>query len=469
MEQRNGRIDRKLQRAERVYCRYFVLPQRAEDKVLDTLVRKTATINEELGSLTPVVVRRMSRVLDRGIAHAEVEELSGALEAIDPKRKPDAASSIIDDELEAVRRRRAVLEGEIAELREMLAEARRWLDLDHRHFRAALSAGLELLGAEPLAPVDPAEAAQDPASARWRLPDLDQRSDATWVGTLDTLRPPRERKQKLWDWRRDTEIRPVVFQATEHLDDEVVHLHLEHRVVRRLLGRFLAQGFVHDELSRACVCLSRDPEPKVLVLGRLSDRVDRRARLHDEIVILSAEWVEPELREDGALELLDPESAAARAVLTELDTSLAEPSLRKVPAAVAQRMRNFAQLDVAALLPQLERRCADRAKEAQELLATRGKAEARAMVEILKAQRRRIKEQIKELERRESAQQLSIDFGENEDEQRQLAADRRYWPKRLEQLAEELETEPEKIRAGYELRAIRVDPVGLVYLWPVSA
>jgi hypothetical protein len=29
MEQRNGRIDRKLQRAEQVYCRYFVLPRRA--------------------------------------------------------------------------------------------------------------------------------------------------------------------------------------------------------------------------------------------------------------------------------------------------------------------------------------------------------------------------------------------------------------------------------------------------------
>ncbi|WP_442946258.1 helicase-related protein [Nostoc sp. 'Peltigera membranacea cyanobiont' 232] len=35
MEQRNGRIDRKLQRSPVVHCYYFVLPQRTEDKVLD--------------------------------------------------------------------------------------------------------------------------------------------------------------------------------------------------------------------------------------------------------------------------------------------------------------------------------------------------------------------------------------------------------------------------------------------------
>lgn len=43
IEQRNGRIDRKLQPAPEVHCHYFVLPQRAEDRVLEVLVRKTVT------------------------------------------------------------------------------------------------------------------------------------------------------------------------------------------------------------------------------------------------------------------------------------------------------------------------------------------------------------------------------------------------------------------------------------------
>lgn len=470
MEQRNGRIDRKLQRAAQVFCRYFVLPQRAEDKVLDTLVRKTKTINEELGSLTPVVVRRMAQVLDQGIAHGDVERLAQELEAIDHDRG-QGPSRVVEEELEAVRRRVA-LEGEIKELREMLADARQWLSLDHRHFRDALSAGLELLGAERLQPVDAEEAAHDPAAARWQLPALDQRSDATWMDTLDSLRPPRKRGQSLWDWRSETTVRPVVFQATEHLDDEVVHLHLEHRVVRRLLGRFTSQGFVHHELSRACVCLTRDPKPKVLAVGRLSLYGDRAARLHDELVIVGAEWIEPELRAEGkkgvgTLALLEGE--AARAVLAELEASLGEPSLRKVAPGVAARLQGFAKLDVAALLPQLERQSRARGKQAEKLLEKRGKQEAKAMVEILQAQQRRIEEQIAELDRREKTQQLALEFGEDEGERRQLAADRRYWPQRLEQLAKELVSEPVKIQASYEVRATRIDPVGLVYLWPVSA
>ena len=51
MEQRNGRIDRTLQRSPRVHCHYFVLPQRPEDSVLDTVVRKTDQIRQELGCL----------------------------------------------------------------------------------------------------------------------------------------------------------------------------------------------------------------------------------------------------------------------------------------------------------------------------------------------------------------------------------------------------------------------------------
>jgi hypothetical protein len=40
LEQRNGRIDRKLLPALAVTCRYFLYDQRAEDVVLQALVRK---------------------------------------------------------------------------------------------------------------------------------------------------------------------------------------------------------------------------------------------------------------------------------------------------------------------------------------------------------------------------------------------------------------------------------------------
>jgi SNF2 family DNA or RNA helicase len=50
LEQRNGRIDRKLQPSPEVWCRYFVYRQRPEDRVLQRLVEKTETIHRQLGS-----------------------------------------------------------------------------------------------------------------------------------------------------------------------------------------------------------------------------------------------------------------------------------------------------------------------------------------------------------------------------------------------------------------------------------
>jgi hypothetical protein len=66
------------------------------------------------------------------------------------------------------------------------------------------------------------------------------------------------------------------------------------------------------------------------------------------------------------------------------------------------------------------------------------------------------------------ARQLSLDFGDNEDERRQLEANKRYWSQRLVSLEEELQTEPDRIRTLYEVKATRIEPVGVVYLWPVT-
>ena len=46
LEQRNGRIDRKLQPAKLITCRYFRYAQREADVVLDALVRKTERIEK---------------------------------------------------------------------------------------------------------------------------------------------------------------------------------------------------------------------------------------------------------------------------------------------------------------------------------------------------------------------------------------------------------------------------------------
>ena len=41
-------------------------------------------------------------------------------------------------------------------------------------------------------------------------------------------------------------------------------------------------------------------------------------------------------------------------------------------------------------------------------------------------------------------------------------------PRRLSPTGEILTCEPERIRGSYAVKATRVEPVGVVYLWPVS-
>ena len=57
---------------------------------------------------------------------------------------------------------------------------------------------------------------------------------------------------------------------------------------------------------------------------------------------------------------------------------------------------------------------------------------------------------------------------DDEDELLQLDANKRYWSKRLDQIRDELKTEPGRIQDLYSVVARRVEPVGLVYLWPVT-
>jgi len=49
-----------------------------------------------------------------------------------------------------------------------------------------------------------------------------------------------------------------------------------------------------------------------------------------------------------------------------------------------------------------------------------------------------------------------------------MRADRRHWNERLARLAKEVESEPARLRQAYEVRAHRLEPVGLLYLWPVT-
>ena len=369
------------------------------------------------------------------------------------------------EDLEEVRERKATLATQVERLEQRLKDSRDWIGLDDRHFRDALSASLEILEAESLKPVDEAQAARDPSTARWVIPHLHERmgADHTWAYTLDALRAPVKKRQKRWEWRREAPIRPVVFRDPGTLDDEVVHLHLEHRVVQRLLGRFLAQGFLHDELTRACVVRTDDPVPRVVALGRLSLHGDGASRLHDEVLAVAAEWRDPATRGRGKLKPVG--EGVKDETLQLLDEALVHPRLREVPDRIRRRLQGHAPQDVEELHPHLERRAEVLSRRAARALETRGAQEAREMTRILEAQRDRIKKQ----HEKAAGDGRQLTFGFSKQEERQFAANQKHWAARLQTLQDEIRDEPARIRAGYEIRARRVEPVGLVYLWPVSS
>ena len=455
MEQRNGRIDRKLQPRPEVFCHYFVYRQRPEDRILQVLVKKTVTIKKELGSLSPVVEGRLAETLRMGIRHAEIDKLEREIERADLDAE---TKQTVEEELEEARERQQVLREQIDQLRTRLEESQRWIGLNKDHFRSAISCSLELMGAAPLK--GGKDGAQDGLPESFEFPALDQRTgaDPTWADTMDTLRAPRQKDQLPWEWRRKSPIRPVVFDAPDIVTEDVVHLHLEHRVVRRLLGRFSAQGFVHHDLSRACFSHSTDAIPRVVLIGRLCLYGPGAARLHEELIPITARWIDPGQRK----KTLGPYGERGETVtMNLLEEALLKPG-KTLPETVQRQLKTAAPRDITELLPHLEERGAEYADELRKKLAQRGKAEADDMRDILERQR----QQIQQTKAKYEDPQMFLGF--DTDEQRQLQSNQRHWDKRLAALEHELRTEPGRIRALYEVMAQRIEPVGLVYLWPVT-
>ncbi len=457
LEQRNGRIDRKLQPADEVRCHYFVLPQRVEDRVLDVLVKKTETIQRELGSLSKVLQLDMEKTLKGGIRHKDADRLVDELEQtrLDEERK-----RATDEELEAARERESDLQNQIETCRTLLEKSRRWVRFRPDAFREALSCSLRLQNLEPLTPYR-----SDEHKGAWQFPSAEeaQKKDPTWKATLDTLRTPRKPKQKLADWRKEAPIRPVVFEDAGTLEEDTVHLHLQQRVARRLLSRYRSQGFLHHDLSRACLAQAKDSVPRVVLLGRLALYGLNAERLHEEIVPVAARWLELN-RRDGPLKAYARDAEANTLELLE-ESMGADAATGSIPNEVRARLLAAAPEDVAALRPQLEPRAEELAALAREKLEQRGEKEAADFVATLQRQRAKVEKELAKYEKEK--QQLLLEFDDAE-EKRQLEENVRSWQKRLETFAREEAEEPDRIRARYQVRATRVEPIGLVYLWPQS-
>lgn len=262
------------------------------------------------------------------------------------------------------------------------------------------------------------------------------------------------------DWRRSAPIRSIAFEPPILADgrdaDNVVQVHLEHRLVRRLLSRFLSQGF-QSNLSRLSVIEGPGAQPRVVLLGRLAVYGAAAARLHEEIIPITAIWRES----DRVTQKLKPlGDSGEENTLNQLEDALREA--RPATEAALSKIRTLISQDIADLTPAFEELAAERLSKVREQLAKRGEEEAKSLEALLAQQKRRISRAASDFD----PNQLTLDLVP--EERREREADRRHWQGRLARLETELVEEPKRLRDSYEVRAHRLEPVGLVYLWPAS-
>lgn len=206
----------------------------------------------------------------------------------------------------------------------------------------------------------------------------------------------------------------------------------------------------------------------MVLLARLSLYGDQASRLHDEVVATPARWTDPDARTEPLKPYADD---TRREALQQLEDSLSDTALHNVPAAIQQALAACVERDVKELLGSLRARALGLADGLARKLTERGAVEATEMEAVLQAQKLRIAKLVAEEEPDAARGQLSFDErhrGWDPQESEQKAADLRHWKKRLAAIDREIVAEPAKIRRSYEVRAERIEPIGIVYLWPVT-
>lgn len=420
MEQRNGRIDRHGQRAAEVFVHHFVYSNHEDGRFLQTVVEKVATMRQDLGSVGDIIA-------------AQVEEaMLGRRQQLDlPQKRVSLAKEEAKADVFSKQR--------VRELAQKRLKAQHDRALYPDNLRLVLDEALRLQGHPGLSPIE----AGDLAGKAYRLSHL----PPAWLEAESALLDEKGRRLAL------------VFDHSLARDRADVTLaHLNHPLMKRAIavfrGNLWAAGLSGGaELSRAAYRVLPDyllNAPYVVAYGRLVATSALSHKLHEAIVTVGAEI--------QAADLVPADPALLQSLLREPGS---QPVL---PKAVADRLR--------ALFPAHERQLRDllAAQETagqqtlRQQLRERGREEAKAV-------RALTRERIRELEKRLAEREKEADFYQLtlpglEDERQQFQDDTEWLRRKLDHLREELDSEPERIQQRYALRAVRVFPLGLLYLLP---
>ncbi len=260
-------------------------------------------------------------------------------------------------------------------------------------------------------------------------------------------------------------------------------MHLEHRITQRLLSRLQSQGFIYHDLSRACLAHTEGSLPLVYLLGRICLYGDHATRLHEDIVGVCAEWTDPATRQ-VPLAPIDPKKLGEVEFMRRLDQALLAGDSHRVADVKREELLASASRDVGELQVHLKARASSLESTLRTELTAAGETEATKTLRLLEGLRKRIEDELGKRSRDEErargrAEELRRKAGptlfdtagdgtplEDERVRREKAYERKAMEKRLVEIDREISEEPGRIRRRYEVRTARLEPVGIVYLWP---
>jgi hypothetical protein len=360
-----------------VRCHYFVLPQRAEDRVLDVLVRRPRTIHERARQPLPGHRAPHRGAPARGIEHERVEARHHRPTPTGGSRVKKTLNLEIGRELEQVRQAPARSSSSSSpSCASLLAEvppgsASTTSPLPRRPLRLPRAARRRRPHRR-----ERAEAATDPDRARWRSPPSTSARAPTRPGPPPSTpcAPPASRASPL----RSGAARPRSARRVQATPAASTARSCTSTSSTASSSACSAASSRRASCTTSCPRLraahrrpraqAPGPRPPLAVRRRRRPPARRGARRRRRVA-------------RGALRPLGEGDKAD--VLQLVEEALAQPRLREVEPTLQEHLRAHAARDVAELTPHLERRGKVLVERAVRDLTKRGDTEARDMAGIL--------------------------------------------------------------------------------------
>lgn len=418
MEQRNGRIDRHGQRASEVVIWHPVDAEGGQGDDILRALRKLDAMRADMGSVNPVIAPQLPDLLEGRRRDLDTRQAEARMEK--SRRFVKAERDLRD---------------RVAKLHERLSETRREQGLVPDHIERAVRTALRLADKPDL---EPASLTSAPDGTVFRMPAL----SGSWSRCLEGLEHPYTQK-----------IRPITFDhEVAKGRDDVVLVHLNHRLVQMSLRLLRAEIWARDDvkkLHRVTVRALPDGRiegPAVVVMSRLVVTGGNHHRLHEELTEAGGYLRDAGFRREERV--------------TEIRRWLEESQPAALSDATFDALRTRFDKHRDAVLATVESRSKDRLRFLVNTIDTRKRKEAEDIRQVLDDLERALKTEI-------AAEQQPVQLSLfSEDERTQLKRDQAALEARLARIPKEREQELHAIEERHSNAVEHTFPVAVVLLIP---